>query len=327
MEDFNLDESALNEQPAMVEIKPQESQKRSNAKRGAVAEAPKELISCLRNERVIVRFVRKDTGFITNPKHVMFGGMAETAVRVYTVPMLANGAYKNVLTNSEKDFLESYMGLEPNSLSVYLRENNFWGSFYVRLTKQDNYLDLSDSSDYIKYKVLLANVDRIAESYQAMSNYPKATYEFVIISEKDEMNSSQGVMDSMIAATEQFSKIAEDKITLRYILEVMEGKSISSDTKLDFLKTMVFKKMQADPKSFLIATKDELLPTKILIKSAVEYGIIKKRGDYHYLAESSQPLSEGAEEPTLSIATRYLNNPQRQTMKLMIEAKLKALKQ
>ena len=122
-----------------------------------------EYISPLKNERVVIRFIPKKSGLIPNDKrHVLYGGMAETAVRTFTVPLLRNGAFANILSNSEKDFLEEYMGFERNALSVYNRKsdplkgtqgNNFWENFQVKLQKQDNYLDLSDPDDFIKYKV------------------------------------------------------------------------------------------------------------------------------------------------------------------------------
>lgn len=104
-------------EPARQEFKPQRKPT-SNSEEV-------ELISCLRNDKVIVRYVNKPNTNITNPKHVLYGGMAETAVRTFTVPMLRSGALVNVLTDSEKDFLESYMGLEKNALSVYLKKDNY----------------------------------------------------------------------------------------------------------------------------------------------------------------------------------------------------------
>ena len=103
-------------EPARQEFKPQHK---------AQASVDVELISCLRNDKVIVRYVNKPNTNITNPKHVLYGGMAETAVRTFTVPMLRSGALVNILTDSEKDFLESYMGLEKNALSVYLKKDNY----------------------------------------------------------------------------------------------------------------------------------------------------------------------------------------------------------
>ena len=55
--------------------------------------------SCLRKEIVTVRHINRPTGLVTNPKHVLYGGMAETAVRYFTVPLLEkSGTLKNVLT-------------------------------------------------------------------------------------------------------------------------------------------------------------------------------------------------------------------------------------
>lgn len=103
--------------------------------------ASRQLINCLRNERVIVRHIPKLGGMITNPKHVLYGGMAEDAVKVFTVPRLSSGMYVNVLTDDEKVFLEYIMKLEDNALSIYKKTDNFWddsnenGISRVRLTK------------------------------------------------------------------------------------------------------------------------------------------------------------------------------------------------
>lgn len=103
------------------------------------------LINCLRKERVIVRHIPKEGGMITNPKHVLYGGMAENASRTFVVPRLSSGMFVNVLTDAEKAFLEEIMGLEYNSLSIYKKVDNFWddsnenGISKVTLKKQDNY--------------------------------------------------------------------------------------------------------------------------------------------------------------------------------------------
>ena len=103
------------------------------------------LINCLRNERIIVRYIPRQSRMVTNPKHILYGGMAENAKRTFVVPRLTSGRYVNVLTDEEKDFLEDIMGLEVNSMSIYNKVNNFWddsndtGISKVTLLKQDNY--------------------------------------------------------------------------------------------------------------------------------------------------------------------------------------------
>ena len=57
----------------------------------------KELVNCLRNERIIVRHIPRQSNMVQNPKHVLYGGMAENAIRVFVVPRLTSGKYVNVL--------------------------------------------------------------------------------------------------------------------------------------------------------------------------------------------------------------------------------------
>ena len=286
-----------------------------------------ELISCLRKERVTVRYINKPNANITNPRHVLYGGMAESAVRTFTVPMLRSGALVNVLTDSEKAFLEDYMNLEHNWLSVYNKTSNFWRNYKVRLTKTDSYLDLSIAEDYIKYKVLLANKDHICPSMSELTDRRKATYEFVLINEGDEIKEISQNMSLSMEASVELGRIIENKSVLKYVVETLSGRPISKKSTLDFIQPQAFKEMQSNPKFFLSVVKDPYLKTKVLIAECLEAGILRKRNDAYYLASNSEPLCEMNEESTLSTAAKYLNSPKRQEVKLTLEAKLKALKE
>lgn len=290
----------------------------------------KEPISCLRNERVVVKFVPRPSSMVQNPKHILYGGMAETAVRNFVVPRLAStGMYKNVLTDNEKEFLEQAMGLEPNALSIYKKKDNFWddsnpvGIGRVTLHKQDNYLDLSNPEDYIKYKILLANKDQIASSLQELEDRPKATYQFVIISENAEAASNLSKMDTTKRCYIEYGKIEDDADTLRTVIELIEGRPISNKVKLDYLQGKVNEYIQRDPRRFLSTIKDELLPAKVLIKKSVEAGLIGKKNDTYYLRQDGSPLCEMNEESTLNNAARYISSVKRQELKYMLEAKVK----
>ena len=103
------------------------TKKEPKAKKVAKAvEEVNEVVSCLRNERIIVRHVPRASGMVSNPKHVLYGGMAEGSKKTFTVPRLTSGTFVNVLTKAEKAFLEDIMGLEYDALSVYKKVNNFW---------------------------------------------------------------------------------------------------------------------------------------------------------------------------------------------------------
>lgn len=289
----------------------------------------KELVNCLRNERIIVRHIPRQSNMVQNPKHVLYGGMAENAIRVFVVPRLASGKYVNVLTNDEKDFLEHTMGLEDNALSIHKREHNFWddsnpdGIAKVMLKKQDNYLDLSDPNDYIKYKILIANKDWIAPSLKALEDHPKATYQYVIIGEGDETKSAKNNMSNTMMCYKEYGKIEDDVDTLRLIIETLDGRPVASTSKLEFLQTKINDLIQANPKTFLKVVTDKMLPTKVLIKKGVAAGVITKKGDYLYLRSDNKPLCEDGEDPTLNIAAKYLNDPKHQSIKFAIETELK----
>ena len=326
MPDFDIDDSTIEATPLQVvekEIPMAKETKQATVKSTAAT------VNCLRNERVIIRHIPKESGMVTNPKHILFGGMAENAVRTFVVPRLSSGMFVNILTDSEKAFLEEVMGLEYNALSIYKKVDNFWddsnesGISRVRLTKQDNYLNLADPEDYIRYKILLANKDYIAPSLQALQDSPKATYQFVIISEGDETKSAKDNMSATMKCYKEFGKIENDINTLRVIVETIDGRPTAPTVKLEFLQGRINALIQADSKIFLRVITDPMLSTKVLIKRAIEAGLISNRGNYLYLKSDNTPLCEANEEPTLNIAAKYLNSPKHQEVKFALEAKLK----
>ena len=327
MENIQIDD-------AMTEIPMTEIPKKVSAVEEPVytkkEEVSNEPINCLRNERVIVRFVPRPASMVQNPKHILYGGMAETATRSFVVPRLnSTGMFKNVLTDNEKQFLERAMGLEYNALSVYRKKDNFWddsnpmGIGRVTLHKQDNYLDLSIPEDYIKYKILLANKDQIASSLQELEDRPRATYQFVIISENAEAKMNTNKMGVTMKCYMEYGKVEDDVDTLRAVIELLEGRPLSPKVRLDYLQGKVNEYIQKNPHRFLSTIKDELLPAKVLIKKCVDAGLIGKKNDTYYLRSDGSPLCEMNEDSTLNNAARYISSIKRQELKYMLEAKLK----
>ncbi len=74
---------------------------------------------------------------------------------------------------------------------------------------------------------------------------------------------------------------------------------------------------------FLKTIQDPLLPTKVLIKKAIENKLISNKGNYLYLKSDNSPLCEINEEPTLNVAAKFLSSPKNQDLKFSLEAKLK----
>lgn len=315
------DDEIMKEEHVTDVISPEPKAVKKQNKQAVVEE--EDTINCLRNERIIVRFVPKESGIVRDPKHILYGGMAEGAVKWFTVPKLSSGMFVNVLTDKEKSFLEDIMGLEFNALSIYKKVDNFWENAMVRLTKGDNFLNLSDPDDYIKYKILLANKAYIAPSLQELQDYPKATYQFVIIQEGEEVKNAKKDMNFTMQSYMEFGKIQDDTLILRTIIETIDGRPTSKNSKLEFLQEKVNNLIKADAKLFLRVATDPLLPTKSLIKKAIEEGVISNRGGMLYLKSDGTPLCGDNEEPTLNMAAKYLNLPKNQDLKFSIEAKVK----
>lgn len=330
-----LDMESVNTTP-MIEVKKgnrknnTDKHSSSNLKNKQEDSTVETTINCLRNERVIVRFIPKLSGIWgNNPKHVLSGGMAEGASKTFVVPRLSSGMLVNVLTDSEKSFLEEKMGLEYNALSIYKKKDNFWddsneeGINSVRLTKGDNYLNLADPEDYIRYKILLANKNFIAPSLKTLEDFPKATYQFVIIAEGEDTKMANSNMSTTMMCYKEYGKVEDNISVLRHIVETLDGRPTSKTIKIEFLKTKINDLIQSNSKNFLRVITDPLLDTKVLIKKSIEAGLISNRGNFLYLREDNTPLCENNEEPTLNIAARYLNLPKHQELKFMLEAKTK----
>ena len=288
----------------------------------------KPLVNCLKNEQIIIRYLPRQSRMVTNPKHVLFGGMAENATRTFVVPMLSSGRYVNVLTDSEKDFLEELMGLPPNALSIYKKVDNFWddaneaGISKVTLRKQDNYLNLANVEDYIRYKILLANKEYIAPSLEALETNPKATYQFVILTEDSETQSAKKGMTTLMQCYTAYGKIEDEVDTLRVIIETLTGVTVHKNTKKEFLQTKANELIQGNSKMFLKVATDPMLSTKVLIRRCVEEGLIAHRGNQYYIKDGNIPMCEDG-EPTLNVAAQWINLPKNQEIKLSLEAKLK----
>ena len=123
--------------------------------------------------------------------------------------------------------------------------------------------------------------------------------------------------------TRRYGKIENDYDTLRTVVELTEGRPISSKTKLDFLQGKINEYIQSNPRKFLNTIQDELLPAKVLIRKCLDAGLIGKKNDAYYLTSDGSPLCEMNETSTLNNAAKYISSVKRQELKYTLEAKLK----
>ena len=123
----------------------------------------------------------------------------------------------------------------------------------------------------------------------------------------------------------EYGKIEDDNDTLRCIIELIDNRPIAKNTKSEFLKSRINSLIQADPKLFYSIITDEYLNNKVLIKTATEEGVIKRRNNLYYFEDT--PLCPDGTESTLSVAAEYIGLGKNQDLKLRIEALLNKAKE
>lgn len=287
------------------------------------------MINFLRNERVIVRYIRKKRGSVEDTRSPLYGGLAETSENTYCVPRQRNGALMNPLTNDEKVFFEKFLGLPEDALSIYKRDNNYWSTGtpdcvnQVTLTKREVILNLNNPVDYFKWKILLLNKDSICPSLQELEDNPRATYRYVLINEAQEAKSVGNKANLKYECFITYGKYKDDASVLRCVIELMDGKKIAPDTKIEHLQSIVTKFIDSDTKRFLEVIKDEYLEYKALIKTCVDKGLIANRNNFYYLRENNMALANEYEEPRLTIAAKYLADPANQDLRDSLIAQTK----
>ena len=272
----------------------------------------------LPDEIVVVKYINRNTGMAANvdKNHVISGGMLTNAVRKFSAPIQRNGSIKNVLSNDEKEYLESATGL---NLSVY---GEFWQTFFVTLQKEDanNRFDLSNPMDYISVKILESLTKEDVSPSWAVRNQ-KQTYQFAITRGDEEMIEDKKKFDSKKEAFKLYGKIEDDKEKLLGVYKLLTNKPISNDSSLRWLQTKIEEIIDSKPLSFVNIVNDKSFHTKMLINEGIDKGVIIKKSN-KYSTVDGLDLSNSGEIPTFDNAVSYLDNVKNQEVRDIIEAKI-----
>jgi len=275
----------------------------------------------LPNEIVTLRYIHRNRGMAANvdKNHVISGGLMSKAVRKFCTPLMRNGSIANVLSNEEKEYLESVTGL---NLSVY---GDFWNNFRVALHKEDanNRFDLSNPMDFISIKILDSLKSEISPTWATRNS--KQTYQFAICREDEEMLENKGKYDAKKEAFKMYGKIEDDKDKLLSVLKLLTNKPISSEVKLTWLQHKVEEFIDNEAAKFVSVMNDKTLYTKMLINTGIDKGVIIKKSN-KYSTEDGLDLCNSGEIATFDNAIAYLDNPKNQEVRNLIELKINKIK-
>ena len=272
----------------------------------------------LPNEKIVVKYIHRNSGMSANVSkdHVISGGMLSTSTKRFAAPLQRNNTIKNILTSDEKEYLEKVTDL---NLSIY---GDFWKDFYVTLYKEDsmNVFNTSDPMDYISIKILesLSKHD-IAPSWKDRNK--NLTYQFAITRLNEEILESQTKLSAKREAFISYTKMMNDRESLKGILKLLTNRPISPNSELDWLQNEVEKILDVEPIKFLNVIKDSELATKLLVNEAVDCKIIVKKGGKYKTADGLELCGAG-DIATFENTVAFLQDPLNQDTRAIIEAKI-----
>lgn len=271
------------------------------------------------NTIVHVRFVKRRIGMAAgvSEEHVISGGMLEGATRKFPAPMTRSGGIKNILTTEEKDFFENEIYSGEN-MSAY---GKFWKDFYVILEKSGLRLDISEPTDYLKYKLLLGWGSIVAPSLKAYKASPLPTYQFYLEQEGEEGRMRSKELSVKKLAWKDFDKIENDAETLAAVIFLMGGKKVAGNANLAFLNSEVEKFVDEKPQQFSALINDDYFSTKVFAANAERAGIIIKTKDGYQTAEE-MPVSAKGSSNSLDNVVKFLLDPVNNEIKELIQSRL-----
>lgn len=286
----------------------------------------KELVNCLSEEKVFVKYIMNTSNGIEDKNHPLYGGLSTNASIGISVPLLIKKP-NQMFSKEELDFLAFELGedLKPNSKfwKEFRRDENnmLVDGFPIFLKKEGAMFNKNNAMDYIKIRVL-EHSDLIANNIDEISQRPGCR--FYLVSEKDIYKKEITNISVKQKAVKLFGKYEDDEDVLKYVLRTF-NKSVDSRHKIDFLQKETWKLSEDNPMAFIATLEDPHLKTKIKIVDFVNFKLISKANNLYYDIEGKKLALDG-EMNDINGCARYLDSGIGGDFRLELEAKVKALK-
>lgn len=277
--------------------------------------------SPLQNKVVEVHPIKRATGLTNDPEHeasFLFGD-AEYEI---TVPISRTGKLIDPLTEDERRYFEEVdkkLNLKPGSTSIYGDENgnNMWIGYKIRIGKEPRRLDLSDPQDYIDYKVLLANKNKVARSWQERND--RKEYIYALVDEDDRQKKEASLADKRKRAYKHYGKIEDDVEEMKKFLKIY-GKNPGDNQKVSFLQAEINNIIENDLDTYLMIAEDQDYEMRHFINQAIDVGAINRYKN-EYQLPGGDPIGRSIDE-----VIDFLRQNKNQDIYLDIQAKIDASK-
>jgi hypothetical protein len=291
-----------------------------------MSEIKAKIKNCLINKKIVLSLIEKPT----NALYKVIGDstlLIGASVHI-KLPQTQFGELKEVLTDEEREYLESLIKTDLNIYSDKGKE--FWNSKLATiilkrtskdLSDADLILDLSKPYDYIKYKIALVS-HRVANSWD--ERYDNGEYVVVIKDGESEF-------------VDTIKKVNKEEKVLSYLMSIKSSKrkmynlirlygddkvstAITMNSSLELMYTTLWEICKSTKGinglyPLIIIDEKELI-MQILVADAITVGMIEKRG-WEYRLKGGEKIGSNIDE-----AINYLNDKNNQHTKIRIEQEI-----
>jgi len=239
----------------------------------------------LENKKVILKPVPRGGKMITDPNHKGYF-MWEGASKQYclTVSKENNQLISPFKDEEEQRFFSELLDID---LNVHKKEDNFWHSFYVKVSKDARLMndgivfDLSDPMDNLRVRVLKQQEKEIAHSWD--QRFERMTYKFVLLDEDFEDESSAKEMNILEEVFTFWGSIKNSPKKMKEFLGVYwmakkSTKNVPQDATKDFLTREISKAIEEDKTTVFKVINDSDIDLKYLIFRGIQLGAINRTG-------------------------------------------------
>jgi hypothetical protein len=235
----------------------------------------------LQNKKVFLKPVVRGGKMITSPEHVAYF-QYEGAGNWFQLPVNQLGVMIDPFSSEdEKKFFEETLDLD---LNVNRKKDNFWATFFVRVTKDYNLMhdgyvfNLADPLDNLRWRVT-KNQPHVApdwESRTARGEYRFALVEEGYAEEKEQTETNKAIEAyTYLGSIQNSTKAMKDFLGV-YYMEKKEMKFVPEDAEKDWLKKEVKKVIDGEVDLALKIINDPAIKVKSFILSGIKAGAINK---------------------------------------------------
>lgn len=267
----------------------------------------------LQDVDVNYKYIPKSVFGVTDKKHPLYEGKLDGSIDTFSVLRDTTGKFIIDIPMAHLVKLEKEMALDPGSLNVNNRKNEYLFELSIEVPKYGLQLNLSDPFSYLTDGILKAYNNVFAPNLKEKTS--KASYRYVRTEGDEEVDMILEISDYRKTAYKLLGTLEDSRE--RMIMTLLnDGRRLSPGISDKDLRKLVNDLAEEDYSKFIRTLEDPQFTIKGILNMAVIVGSVEvNRGLYFY---ETEPLAAKGESSTLFNACVYLEDPTNGSIKMAI---------